>query len=95
MSVTVKDVEYIATLARLEFNDSEKQHITKDLNSILGYIETLNKLDTSAVEPLANMGDRTNVLREDEPKGSIPNTDALKNAPDAQDRFFKVPKVLG
>lgn len=95
MAVSKTDVEYIATLARLSFNDAEKEAMTRDLNEILNYVEKLNELDTQAVEPLANMGDRTNVLRDDSPAPSISNQDALKNAPDFQDRFFKVPKVIG
>ena len=95
MSVSKADVDYIATLARLSFNDAEKEAMTHDLNEILTYVEKLNELDTENVEPLANMGDRTNVLREDKPVPSISNQDALKNAPDFQDRFFKVPKVIG
>ncbi len=95
MSVSKADVDYIATLARLSFNDVEKEAMTHDLNEILNYVEKLNELDTENVEPLANMGDRTNVLREDKPVPSISNQDALKNAPDFQDRFFKVPKVIG
>ncbi|NTW50368.1 MAG: Asp-tRNA(Asn)/Glu-tRNA(Gln) amidotransferase subunit GatC [Chlorobiales bacterium] len=95
MSVTKQDVEYIANLARLSFNEDEKEKMTKELNTILSYIEKLNELDTSKVEPLINMNERTNVLRPDEIVPSIPNSDALKNAPNSQDRFFKVPKVIG
>lgn len=95
MSVTKQDVEYIANLARLSFNEEEKEKMTKELNTILHYVEKLNELDTSKVEPLMNMNERTNVLRPDEIIPSIPNKDALKNAPDSQDRFFKVPKVIG
>ncbi len=95
MAVSKADVDYIATLARLSFNDAEKEAMTHDLNEILNYVEKLNELNTENIEPLANMGDRTNVLREDKPVPSISNQDALKNAPDFQDRFFKVPKVIG
>ncbi len=95
MAVSKADVEYIATLARLSFSESEKEAMTHDLNEILAYVEKLNELNTEHIEPLTNMGDRTNVLREDIPMPSISNQDALKNAPDFQDRFFKVPKVIG
>lgn len=78
MAVSKADVDYIATLARLSFNDAEKEAMTHDLNEILTYVEKLNELDTENVEPLANMGDRTNVLREDKPVPSISNQDALK-----------------
>ncbi|NTV45546.1 MAG: Asp-tRNA(Asn)/Glu-tRNA(Gln) amidotransferase subunit GatC [Chlorobiales bacterium] len=95
MSVTKQDVEYIANLARLSFKEEEKEKMTKELNTILHYIEKLNELDTSKVEPLINMNERINVLRPDEVVPSISNSDALKNAPNSQDRFFKVPKVIG
>jgi aspartyl-tRNA(Asn)/glutamyl-tRNA(Gln) amidotransferase subunit C len=95
MAVSKEDVDYIAALARLSFSELEKEAMARDLNSILGYVEKLNELDTKSIAPLINMGERTNVLREDLPAPSISNPDALLNAPDAQDRFFKVPKVIG
>jgi len=95
MSVTKKDVEYIATLARLSFSEDEKEKMTEELNSILHYVEKLNELDTEEVEPLNNMNERHNVLRPDEVVASIENSKALKNAPDSIERFFKVPKVIG
>ncbi|KER09108.1 MAG: glutamyl-tRNA amidotransferase [[Candidatus Thermochlorobacteriaceae] bacterium GBChlB] len=94
MSVSIKDVEYIATLARLSFPDAEKERLTAELNSILTYINKLNELDTSTIEPLDNMNERVNVLRDDVIRPSISNDEALSNAPDSQDRFFKVPKVI-
>jgi aspartyl-tRNA(Asn)/glutamyl-tRNA(Gln) amidotransferase subunit C len=94
MAVSKKDVEHIATLARLSFSDSEKERMTTELNGILTYIEKLNEIDTTAVEPLDQMNERTNVLRADEHRESVSNEDALQNAPDKQDRFFKVPKVI-
>jgi aspartyl-tRNA(Asn)/glutamyl-tRNA(Gln) amidotransferase subunit C len=94
MAVTKKDVEHIATLARLSFSETEKERMTTELNGILTYIEKLNEIDTTAVEPLLQMNERTNVLRADELRESVSNDDALQNAPDKQDRFFKVPKVI-
>ncbi len=94
MAVSKADVEYIAMLARLSFTDDEKEAMKEDLNQILNYVEKLNELNTDLIEPLSNMGDRTNVLREDILKPSLSNQDVLKNAPDWQDRFFKVPKVI-
>ena len=95
MPVTVKDVEYIAKLARLEFTEEEKQKFTYQLNSILNYIDQLNKIDTSKVEPLSHAIELSNVFREDIAKPGIPSNDALKNAPAKTDKFFKVPKVIG
>ncbi len=95
MSVTVKDVEHIATLARLAFSDEEKQQFTDQLNTILAYIDQLNTLDTSKVEPLAQVIDAENVLRDDVVVPGLPTDRALANAPARTEEFFKVPKVIG
>ncbi|MBM3163623.1 MAG: Asp-tRNA(Asn)/Glu-tRNA(Gln) amidotransferase subunit GatC [Chlorobi bacterium] len=95
MSVTREDVSYIAGLARLQFSDEEMVTMTTELNSILHYVEKLNAFDTEGVVPLSGIHDQTNVLREDVARGSISTELALQNAPDRQDRFFRVPKVLG
>lgn len=94
MSVTKKDVEHIAKLARLKFNDDELESYTHDLNEILQYVEKLNELDTDEVEPLSHPVEGQNVFRGDELKDSIKNEEALKNAPDKDEPFFKVPKVI-
>jgi len=94
MSVTKKDVEHIAKLARLEFNDEEINDYTQQLNKILEYVDKLNELDTENVEPLSHPVEGSNVFREDELKPSVSRDDALANAPDRTDEFFKVPKVI-
>ncbi len=94
MSVTKKDVEYIAELARLKFNEDEFQSYTKQLNQILEYVEKLNELDTENVKPLSHPVEGSNVFREDKVKASVNRDDALKNAPDKNEEFFKVPKVI-
>jgi aspartyl-tRNA(Asn)/glutamyl-tRNA(Gln) amidotransferase subunit C len=95
MSVTLKDVEHIAELARLEFDAKEKEKLTHELNDILKYIGKLNELDTSKVEPLSHVIELNNVFREDVVIPSIPTEEALKNAPEKTETFFKVPKVIG
>jgi len=95
MAVTLKDVEHIARLARLEFTATEKETFTHQLNAILTYVEQLNKLDTTAVEPLSHVIDFQNVFREDIAKPGLTPSDALKNAPAKTEKFFKVPKVIG
>lgn len=95
MAVTIKDVEHIAKLARLEFTGDEMKKFTHQLNQILEYVETLNKLDTTNVEPLAQVIDLSNRFREDVVKPGLSPEEALKNAPAKTDRFFKVPKVIG
>lgn len=92
--VTIKDVEHIAKLARLEFSPEEKEKFTHQLNRILEYVETLNRLDTSGVEPLSHVNDLQNRLREDEVKPGLSPEEALQNAPAKTDRFFKVPKTV-
>ncbi|MCJ7553916.1 MAG: Asp-tRNA(Asn)/Glu-tRNA(Gln) amidotransferase subunit GatC [Ignavibacteriaceae bacterium] len=94
MSVTKKDVEKIAQLAKLKFNDQEIDSFTDDMNRILSYVDKLNELDTESVEPLSHPNEGSNVFRDDELKKSIPTDEALKNAPDRNDKFFKVPKVI-
>jgi aspartyl-tRNA(Asn)/glutamyl-tRNA(Gln) amidotransferase subunit C len=95
MSVTIKDVEHIATLARLEFSEQEKEKFTHQLNDILKYVEKMNELDTSNVEPLSHVIELQNVFRADEVKPSVSTEDALKNAPAKTEKYFKVPKVIG
>ena len=94
MAVTLKDVEHVANLARLEFSEEEKKTLMNQLNRILDYMEKLNELDTSKVEPLSHVIPLTNVFREDKVKPSLSVSDVLKNAPAKTDKFFKVPKVI-
>jgi aspartyl-tRNA(Asn)/glutamyl-tRNA(Gln) amidotransferase subunit C len=95
MSVTRENVAYIAELARLRFTEAEQEKMTRELNMILHYVEKLNEVDTTGVEPLSSIHDQGNVLREDVEMPSLSNAAGLRNAPDRQDRFFKVPKVIG
>lgn len=94
MSVTKNDVEYIAKLARLKFNENELENFTHELNKILNYVEKLNELNTENVEPLSHPVENVNVFREDILQPSIDREEALRNAPSSTDEFFKVPKVI-
>jgi len=94
MSVTRKDVEYIAELARLKFTDEELDSYTDQLNEILGYMEKLNELDTENVEPLSYPVEIKDALRDDIPGVSVSTEEALKNAPDHDGQHLKVPKVI-
>ena len=87
-------VDKIAHLARLQFTDAEKPAIKEGLQKMIAFVEKLNELDTTGVEPLLFMSGNINVLREDEVKGSISREDGLKNAPANDGEFFKVPKVI-
>ncbi|MDQ8738919.1 Asp-tRNA(Asn)/Glu-tRNA(Gln) amidotransferase subunit GatC [Paenibacillus sp. LHD-38] len=94
MSITPKDVEHVARLARLELSDSEKDQFTEQLNAILKYAEKLNGLDTDNVDPTSHVLPITNVMRADENRPSLPIEKVLLNAPDDEDGQFKVPAVL-
>lgn len=110
MKVTEQDVAYVAELANLDLTDEERTGMLRDLNSILDYIDRLNELDTSDVAPMAQVSDRYGVdeakqgserfayaVREDVLEGlrkSLPHQEALANAPDADEHFFRVPKVI-
>jgi aspartyl-tRNA(Asn)/glutamyl-tRNA(Gln) amidotransferase subunit C len=110
MQVTEKDVAYVADLANLELSAEERRRMVRDLNSILGHVDSLNALDTKDVPPMAQVSDRYGVdeskqgserfgyaSREDVKEGlrkSFPTNVALANAPDSDGTFFKVPKVI-
>ena len=93
-NIDIKTVDEIAHLARLEFNDSAKGEILKDMNNMLAFVNKLNELNTDKVEPLIYMTNETNVLREDDVHTTITQADALKNAPRKDSDYFKVPKVI-
>jgi aspartyl-tRNA(Asn)/glutamyl-tRNA(Gln) amidotransferase subunit C len=95
MKINDQDVAYVAELANLELTADERQRMVRDLNSILGYIDRLNELDTTDVPPMAQtLLPPAEVLRADAPRPSLPHAVALQNAPDSDGDFFKVPKVI-
>jgi len=110
MRVTEKDVAYVADLANLELTAEERTGMLRDLNSILEYVDRLNDLDTSDVPPMAQVSDRYGANEAKQPDGrfayatredileglrkSLPHQEALANAPDADEDFFRVPKVI-
>jgi aspartyl-tRNA(Asn)/glutamyl-tRNA(Gln) amidotransferase subunit C len=92
--VTRDEVIRIAALAKLQFSEDELDEFTNQFNQILEHMNTLNELDTENVEPLSHPVEGENVTRTDEVKGSIPQYDALKNAPDTDGTYFRVPKII-
>ena len=105
--ITENDVLYVADLANLELTEEERGRMVKDLNSILDYVDRLNQLDTSNVEPMAQTSDRYGIdesktgtarfayaLREDKPGPSLPREVVMESAPESDGAFFKVPKVI-
>lgn len=87
-------IERVAELARLNLKPEEKQKLKKDLGAILEYVKKLEKLDTSSVEPTSHVLDLKNVYRKDEARVSNAAEKALEHAPNADGRFFKVPKIV-
>lgn len=94
MKLNRKDVEHVALLSRLDLSENELDKFTGQLDAILEYIDVLNQVDTSAVEPMAHVLEIRNVMRADQVQPSLPREAALQNAPDAEDGFFKVPKIV-
>ena len=92
--VTVETVRYIASLARLRFNEAEQERLAAEMTEILDYVDKLNELDTSNVPPMSHVLDLYNVVREDRAEPRITREEALKNAPDADGSYFRAPKVI-
>ncbi|MCQ2789199.1 MAG: Asp-tRNA(Asn)/Glu-tRNA(Gln) amidotransferase subunit GatC [bacterium] len=93
MMITVKDVEHVAKLARLELTEEEKEKFTRQLGDVLKYVEQMNEVDTTDVKPMAHAFDVVNVMREDKVVYEQTKEELMKNAPDVEDGFFKVPKI--
>ena len=87
-------IEHLALLARLSVSGDEKILFTNQIDSILNYMDKLNELDTCDIEPTSHVILLSNVVREDLPKDSLDRKDALMNAPDKTDKFYRVPKII-
>jgi len=87
-------IEHLARLARLSVSDDEKRLFADQIESILNYMDKLNELDTGNVGPTSHVILLSNVVREDLLKGSLDREDALTNAPDKTDKFYRVPKII-
>lgn len=87
-------VEKLAGLARLRFEEEEKDQIKADLQQMISFVEKLQEVDTTGIEPMLHMSSNINILREDEVRGSVTRAEALKNAPDSDGTYFRVPKVI-
>lgn len=95
MAINTEDVKKVAKLAKLEFRPEEMELIARQLDEIVGYVEKLNELDTSSVEPTSHVLDLKNVFREDTVFDWITPEEALMNAPVRNQQYFSVPKVIG
>lgn len=91
--ITIKDVEHVAKLARLDLTAEEKEKFSKQLGDILKYVEQMNKIDTEGVEPMSHAIPMVNVMREDEVVSENTKEELMSNAPLKEDGFFRVPKI--
>ena len=94
MEITIKMIDHLAHLSRLDFDVEKKEGIQHDLTRMVGFIEKLQEINTEGIEPLVFMSDVQNVWREDEIKGSINRDEALANSPAKDNIYFKVPTVI-
>lgn len=94
MKINLEMIDKVAHLARLEVRANEKQGLLDDMNKILAFMDKLNEVDTSGIDPLVYMSDEVNVFREDRVIQEISKEDALKNAPKQDGNFFRVAKVI-
>ena len=95
MEINKKTVDRLAELSKLEFSEKEKEGMVKDFQKIVHFVDKLKEVDTEGVKPLVYVNENvTNVLREDEPGEMVSKEDALKNAPEKDSNYFKIPNVL-
>ena len=94
MRIDKESIKKIAHLARLEFDESSAEKMSKDMSQNLDWVEQLGEVDTTGVEPLTTMSSEVNVMREDKVGTHMLHESALKNAPKSDSDYFRVPKVL-
>jgi aspartyl-tRNA(Asn)/glutamyl-tRNA(Gln) amidotransferase subunit C len=94
MEVNNKLIQEIAKLSKLKFDSSAEEKMIENMGKMLSFVDKLNEIDTEGVEPLIYMSEEINVLREDEITSEVSQKDALKNAPQKDSDYFKVPTVL-
>lgn len=94
MKITKETIEHVANLARLNLSEEEKSTLALDMEQIISYVDKLNELDTSQVEPTNHVIPISNVFREDKSEASYPREKILANAPSSENGCFKVPKIV-
>lgn len=94
MQIDATLISRLEKLARLQLDESERAKLTGDLQGILDMVDKIRELDTTGVEPLVYINDDINVFREDEVAHQLTRTDALQNAPEHDEQFFRVPKMI-
>jgi aspartyl-tRNA(Asn)/glutamyl-tRNA(Gln) amidotransferase subunit C len=95
MKISKVDVIHVANLARLELDEAAVEKFSHQIGAILDYVDTLNRLDTTGVISTSHAIFRTNAFREDEVRNHLARESALANAPEKDDRTFRVPRVIG
>ncbi|MDD3219116.1 MAG: Asp-tRNA(Asn)/Glu-tRNA(Gln) amidotransferase subunit GatC [Lachnospiraceae bacterium] len=93
-NITDETIDYVGILAKLELNEEEKQQAKDDMNRMLDYIDKLNELDTTGVEPMSHAFQVQNVFREDVVTNGDNREQMLQNAPEKKDGSYKVPKTV-
>ena len=94
MKLSLVEVRHIAQLSRLALSDDEAELYAPQLSKIIDYVEQLNSLDTSAIEPTSHIIPLNNVMADDILGASLPRLEALKNAPDTTGKFYRIPKII-
>jgi aspartyl-tRNA(Asn)/glutamyl-tRNA(Gln) amidotransferase subunit C len=94
MRISKEEVKHIAGLSRLSLSEEDMETFGIQLNKIIEYVEQLNRLDTADVEPTSHAIPLKNVMRDDVPRASLTKEEALKNAPDSTEKFYRVPKII-
>ena len=94
MEVNNKLIQDLSRLAKLKFDASESEKMKGDLEKMIGFVDKLSEIDTEGIEPLIYLSEEKNVLRVDEVSNEVSQKDALKNAPEKDSDYFKVPTVL-
>ncbi len=94
MKISLQEVDHVARLARLELSEEDRMKFTKQLDDILVYIEKLNELDISEVEPTSHVLSILNVFRDDQVTSSLEIDESLGNAPKREGLFFQIPKII-
>ncbi|WP_273127840.1 Asp-tRNA(Asn)/Glu-tRNA(Gln) amidotransferase subunit GatC [Metabacillus sp. HB246100] len=92
--ISTDQVKHVANLARLAITEEEAELFSTQLDSIISFAEQLNEVDTENVKPTTHVLEMKNIMREDEPKKGLDNEEVLKNAPDQEDGYFRVPSIL-
>ena len=94
MEINNEIINKLSDLAKLDFTESEKIELQKDMSQIISFFDKMNEVNTNDIEPLIFMNEQENILRNDEPKHTISHQEALLNAPDKDSDYFRVPKII-